>query len=345
MKKIYVALLSCLFAGQVAHAQLTLTKAFNEPVSGNTNAYNGYDSLAAGIPKNTGAGLVWNFSACPQNTATSASTFTTPASVPNSANYPGVTVVEDMGGGNYNFYKSATTPTTQFEFLGVDGPNLTFSLTNSAIQAVWPVNFGYSKTDNYSGTITAPASGNIDGTVTVNGSGTGSVIIPGGTVFSNVLQIKTVNTLTLSVAGGVYTGTIIGTDYNYYHSSQKFPILQVSYQKQTFSSFGSPTVSATGNITVNSAVITGLNDKNFEATFQIFPNPAKDYFNVNLTNAGNATGVIEIYNGIGALVKVVNLGNASTLEEKVSLSGLSSGIYIVKTTLGARSSARRLIVE
>lgn len=344
MKKIYVALFSSLFAGHVANAQLTLTKAFNEPVSGSVNMFKGYDSLSTGIPKTIGTGQMWNFSACPQNTVVTSSTFTTPASVPNSTNYPGVTVVEDLGGGSYNFFKSASTPTTQLEFLGSDGA-LAFSLTNSAIQAVWPVSYGYSKTDTYSGNITSPAAGTIDGTVTVMGAGTGSLVIPGGTMFTNVLQVKVANTITLSVAGGVYTGTIIGKDYNYYHGTQQFPLLQVSYQKQTLSSFGTPTVSTTGDITVNNAVITGLTDKNFEATFQIFPNPAKEYFNVNLTNATNANGVIEIFNSTGALIKTVNLGNASVLEEKISLSELSSGIYIVKTSLGARSSTRKLIIE
>jgi len=45
---------------------------------------------------------------------------------------------------------------------------------------------------------------------------------------------------------------------------------------------------------------TGLNDKNFDATFQIFPNPAKDQFHVNLTNTSLQNGSLDIYNSIGA---------------------------------------------
>ncbi|MBA3663111.1 MAG: T9SS type A sorting domain-containing protein [Bacteroidetes bacterium] len=308
-------------------------------MTGNTNIYKGYDSSGV-IPKNTGAGMSWNFGSCTQNTIVTASTFTPPGSVPSATAYPGTTVVEDQGASSYNFFKSTATT---FELLGFSSPNISVNFTNSAVQAVWPINFGYTNTDLYSGSLTNPVTGTADGTVTVTGSGSGTITLPGGTQFTNILQVKAANTVTLNA--GFITGTITGTDYNYYHSTQKFPILTVSYQKQTLTSFGGPTVSTSADITVNNAVITGLNDKNFDATFQIFPNPAKESFYVNLSNATHANGTIEIYNSLGQIVKTIQLGNASVITEQVSLSGLSSGIYIVKTTLGDRSSARRLIVE
>jgi len=335
MKKIYVSLLSCFFISQVATAQ-TITQAANEPVSGDVNNYKGYDSVGV-VPKNTGSGMSWNFSAFTQNTTTTSATFTTASSVPNATAFPGATLAENQGGGNYNFFK---TVGTQFEMLGSSTPNGDFTYTNSAIAANWPVAFNYSLTDAFAGNLTGSAAGTLNGTITTEGTGTGSLTLPGGTMFTNVLQVRMKNTVNINITFPPLTATITGVDYNYYHSSQKFPLLTVSYQATT-----GFTNTSSAEIKVNNLVITGLNDKNFDATFQIFPNPAKDAFNVNLNNSNNDNGVIEIYNSLGQLTKTINLGNNSIIEQKVSLSGLNSGIYIVKTALGNKTSSRRLIVE
>ena len=336
MKKIYFTL-SALLILNLSQAQ-TLTKAANEPVIGDSQTTKGYDSVGV-VPKAIGAGVSWNFSAFTPNTNTASSVFTSTVGAMNATLFPGATLVEDQGGGNLNYWKSVPTPSTQYEQLGSVGGGSNFSYTNSAIYAVWPVSFGYNNTDTYDGPISGTFSGSLNGTVTTSASGTGTLTIPGGLQFTNVLQLKAVNNVSINITSPAQiTTTIGGIDYNYFHSSQKFPLLTVSYQFQQ----GQPN---SINITVNNAVITGLNEKNFDATFQIFPNPAKDAFKVNLSNSSNETGIIEIYNNVGQLTKTINLGNASSIEQNVSLQDLSSGIYIVKTMLGNRVSSRKLIIE
>lgn len=343
MKKIYLSLLAVIMLSQTANAQLSLTQAFNVPVVGNINSTKGYDSVGV-IPKNIGAGLTWNFSAFTQNTVVASSSYSNPASVPSSSAYPGVTIVEDQGSNSYNYWKSTSTPTTQYELLGIQsGTNIILNFSNTAIAAIWPVSFGYNNTDNFAGTASGALSGPVTGTNNTKAVGTGTLIIPGGTNFTNILQIQTTQTLMVSTAA--VTLAIYSTDYSYYHSSNKFELLNVSYQKQILTSFLGPTVTLTADTKVNNAVITGLNDKNFDATFQIFPNPAKDYFNVNLSNASNMVGNIAIYNSLGQIVKTIDLGNEATIEKNISITDLKSGIYIVKTTLGNKLSSRRLIIE
>jgi hypothetical protein len=343
MKKIYVTILGAIIAGQMS-AQ-TLTKITHEPIIGDGSTSQGYDSTGV-VPKNTGAGLIWDFSTLTSNTITGTSTFVDPTSVASATAYPGTTIAEDAGGGSYSFYKSTSTPTTQFEILGFYSPGLSMTYTNSAIASVWPVSMGYSVTDTYAGTVDVSGSaGPLSGTITTTGSGTGTLIAPGGATLTNVLQVKTANRLTLSIAGGLFTGTIVSTDYAYYQTTQKTPVLYVSYQRQTLSSFSGPTVTTSADISMNTQVITGINDHNFEASFQIFPNPAKEAINVKLSNAKNENSFIEIYNSVGMLIRKVELGNESTLTQLVNISDLNSGIYIVKTTLGTKQSSRKLIVE
>jgi len=345
MKKIYLAILA-LGLFNISRAQ-TLTAA-SEGSVGDVHSYKLYDSIAGGIPKTTGAGQSWNFSACSQNTApVTVKNYSTPGSIPQSTMFPGCTIVETEASSDNLFWKSVASPTAQYELLGINNPgaNSTITFTNSLIVAQWPVTMGYNQTDVAAGTATLGASGTSNMTMTSMGSGTGTITLPGGAVMASVLQVKTTNTLVLNLTGAA-TVTIKGTDYDYYHSSQKFALLTVSYETQTIVPvIGPNTITATAKIKVNSNVITGINEKNFDATFSIFPNPAKDAFNVDLSNANNNNGVIEIYNTAGALVKTVDLGNAGIIRQNVSISGLSSGIYIVKTTLGSRTSSRKLIVE
>lgn len=98
-------------------------------------------------------------------------------------------------------------------------------------------------------------------------------------------------------------------------------------------------------IKLNNAVITGINDLNFDATFNIFPNPAKDYVNVKLQNEANANCKIQIVNSIGQIAQEIDLGSDSEITRNISVSNLNSGIYIVKTTLGDKVSVRKLIIE
>ncbi|MES2762489.1 MAG: T9SS type A sorting domain-containing protein [Bacteroidota bacterium] len=337
MKKIYLSILSIAFVMN-ANAQLSLTKAFNEPVIGDVNMNTGYDTTTA-IPKNTGAGQTWNFSSLTTNTLVDVATFTTVASTPSAAAYPTASFAEADGAGGYNYWK---TTATQYELMAFESTQASVSFSNTAIAAVWPVSMGYNNMDAFAGTanVTGVGSGTASGTLAVMGSGTGTLIIPGGMTFTSVLQVKSVQTLDLSFLGGFVTVNSITTDYDYYHASQKFPILSVSYNNTT----GAQT-SSSASVFVNNMVITGINDQNFDASFSIFPNPAKNNFNVKLNNVSNGDCNVEIVNSVGQTVKVVNLGNTTEITNNISISDLAQGMYMIKTTLGDKISVRKLIVE
>lgn len=337
MKKIYLSIIAIGFMLS-ANAQLSLTKAFNEPSIGDVTSKQDFDSVAV-LPKSIGTNQLWNFSSLTSTTVMATSTYTTPASTAYSANFPSATIVEDDGAGGYTYSKATAT---QFELVGFEDPTTVVQFTNTAVAAVWPITYGYSNIDSYAGpaAINGTLTGTAIGTLTTLGSGTGTLIIPGGATFNNVLQVRTRQILNVSLAGGLITSNSDGMTYDYYHASQKYPILSVSYNNTT----GTQS-STSAYVRVNNAVVTGINDLNFDASFNIFPNPAKDHFNVKLNNANNATCKVEIVNSIGQLAQSINLGNDSEISSNVSISNLLSGVYIVKTTLGDKVSTRKLIVE
>ena len=212
--------------------------------------------------------------------------------------------------------------------------------------AIWPVSLGYNNTDVGSGTaiFNPTLTGALTATNNNQATGTGTLIFPNGVHWQNILQLRL--TQTLNIALPTSTINIIGTDYTYFHSSQKFEVLGVSYERETTTpAVGSPTIINRAKIKVNNGILTGINEKNFDATFQIFPNPAKNDFNVNLSNPKNDKGTIEISNMLGQVLQTINLGNETTIIKNISLEGLKTGVYSVKTTLGERTASRKLVIE
>ena len=336
MKKIYLSIVTIALCF-TAQAQLTLTKAFNEPVLGDIDTQPNYDSVGV-IPKNTGANQVWNFSAYTSNTVVTVGTYTTVSSTPNGTAYVTATLAESDGQGGYTYSKATAT---QYEIVGVETSGFSLNFSNTAIAAIWPVSYGYTNTDTFSGTAASgTATGTSNGTINSAASGTGTLIIPGGASFTNVLQVKANQTVNVSLLFGFVTATVVTTDYSYYHASQKFPLLTVNY-----TNISGATSSTSASVKVNNAVVTGITDLNFDAGFNIYPNPAKNSFNVNLQNSNKANCKIEIVNSVGALVQTIDLGSNSDISNTISISHLASGMYMIKTTLGNQLSTRKLIVE
>lgn len=346
MKKIYLSILITLFSLQVMNAQLTLTKAANEPVVGDTNKAYLVDTGSVNIKTVnaiTGNNALWDFSNLTVvNNSITSTIYTSTTSASSATNYPGCNIVQSGS----SFLKSVSTPSIQTELLGTSFIGASLNFTNTAIVAKFPFAYSNNYTDPYSGTVTFTSNGTFSGNVTVNADGSGTLNLPNGQVFTNVLRVKTTQTTTAN--GVIYVGlfpipiTIKITNYDYYHSTQKYPIFNVNY---TSIAILGPTVTASVRANTKSTIV-GLKESSLENNnFKVFPNPATDYFTVNLSNLKNENGNISIYNVMGQLVKTINLGNETTIEKNISISELNSGVYLLKTVLGIKSSSNRLVKE
>lgn len=318
MKKIYPLIFGALLVSNILNAQLTLTKAANEPALGDINIRNGRDTTTA-LPKNTGTNQLWDFSTLVTNTVTESATYTTVASASSGTNYPMATMTEFDGVNSNDFIKITAS---NYEFLGTTNPSTVLNYTNSGVFVTWPVSMGYSGSDNFSGyaaitTLTGTAIGNLG----TNATGTGTLQLPGGLNFTNVLQVQLTTTLNLNLAGGTITATVVGRQYMYYHSSQKFPILTVNYNRTSgsFSSF-------TADILVNNAVITGIKDDLIKNNLTVYPNPTTGLFTVkSLVN--NSDSSLEIINLLGETVYSENIHSSN---QTLDIQHLPNGIYILR---------------
>jgi hypothetical protein len=350
MKKIYLTFLTALAFTQISNAQLTLTKAVNEPIIGDLEFRKRFDSTAA-LPNTPGANQTWNFTAL--NTSTAAATtssYLLPTSAPGyTSSYSAATVAKTTGTVS-DFFKATAT---QFELIGtVPSSSISLNFTNSAIAAVWPISSAYTNSDVVAGTIKTnillPSSGPFNGTVKVASTGTGTLQLPNGITLNDCLQLKnsfsgtgSVTIFTLAI-----TLTITNVTYDYYHASQKFPVLSVNYSETSFKQgAGTPTISNTSAISINTNVFVGITESTLNSNFSIYPNPANNNLNVKLSNSKSENVSLKIFNNIGQLVKTIDLGNTTDIDQQIDLSDLRSGIYMVKTTIGNASASKKLVKD
>lgn len=183
----------------------------------------------------------------------------------------------------------------------------------------------------------------MSGSLTASAAGTGTITLPGGLTYNNVLQIKQTMTSVTSVGIGTFAVTFTSntTNYKYFHPTRKFELLTIEYsiEKSSFSVDTSITIRMAKDITV------GLTDKNFDASFSIFPNPAKKDFTVRLSHPENEACIIRSFDAVSREVKRLDYGQKANIRENIDISDLPVGIYLVKTNLDEKASTRKLVVE
>jgi Secretion system C-terminal sorting domain len=82
------------------------------------------------------------------------------------------------------------------------------------------------------------------------------------------------------------------------------------------------------------------------ADFQLFPNPAGEVLNVDLTQWIGKTGKLIFINQLGKVVFEKTFENIQTPIETMDLSGFNNGQYFVKMeTAGQRTLVKRLVVS
>ena len=177
MKKLYILILNItLFSGAI-NAQLSLTKAFNEPIVGDVNLTQGFDSVGV-IPKNAGASQTWSFSAFTANTITAVSTYTTASSTVSASSFPSSTLAQEDANG-VDTYFHTTASTYELDGFADYGNGILVTFTNSAIAALWNIGYLYNNSDTYSGVVSISTySGAVNGTITTTAPGNGTVMLP-----------------------------------------------------------------------------------------------------------------------------------------------------------------------
>lgn len=93
---------------------------------------------------------------------------------------------------------------------------------------------------------------------------------------------------------------------------------------------------------------TGINTVNKgENVISVYPNPAADYANVDMTVVESGNAVIRVYDFTGKVVLSENLGRLSegAYTYKINCQNLRHGMYLINMNIGSKSATTKLIVR
>lgn len=98
-------------------------------------------------------------------------------------------------------------------------------------------------------------------------------------------------------------------------------------------------------ITVEDCAVGIEENEAVELSVDVQPNPASDNVTISLNDSEAEVSVISIVSTDGSAVLTENIGPVSSINETLDISGLSSGVYIVKVLKGAAIYTSVLVVQ
>jgi hypothetical protein len=115
-----------------------------------------------------------------------------------------------------------------------------------------------------------------------------------------------------------------------------------------WSSYTAPVAFSTPNTPKTAPVSFGMDGSKqvIPENLLVYPNPAKDYTNIRFTLSDFTDVTLRVYSMSGVLVKSETLLNSfGDVDARLSLDGVSSGIYIIQIVTPNHSESRRLIIQ
>ncbi len=335
MKKlsILVVLLICIIK---INSQTELNFSNFNPRPGDKYGYNDFSGLTFS-PGNSGSGQTWNFSGL-DSISHSLMEYVTVSSTGLDTAYPSATfALKNGGSGNYKFYSSDNNG---ISFLGVSINNKSYSKYNDPEKVMsFPFSYNSSFTDSFK---TMPTgSGYSKGKINLTADGTGTLILPGGTIFTNTIRVAVLETITDYSPSGFNVGTATLSGYTWYVPGIHVPVLNYTH----ISSGGSPSYYAYYLDRSSRAVGISKKAENSEA-LRIFPNPCASQLQIQYHSSGILSGSVLIYDCNGKSVKEIILRNVQEeMKIIVDLSGLPIGIYFLHLQQGVINLSRKIILE
>jgi hypothetical protein len=271
MKKILTNLIVFAFLGMSINAQPTITNAENFTIGTILTIQDCY--IANVYAGDSGANIIWNF-----GTLTSGGTTTeqmvTPQSTTHGNLFPTSTLVEKYSNGTFVY---AITNADSSMLVGyVDTVNNYIQRYSYAMLfAMRPITYGNIFTRNYADSFASSSYNYFGaGTVTVNGDGYGTLILPTGT-FNNVLRIKiTENELDSLLPSGSGTSSASTTSWVWFDGIHTSALLKIDSTHS--GTFTSKTVEYLSSETYADIVV--LDN---ETNISIYPNPTTKLLNIH----------------------------------------------------------------
>lgn len=254
------------------------------------------------------------------------------------------TMLEEFG--SYFFFNSNSNVLEQIGFLSNNG---TFAIeyTKPFVKMRYPFSYNSFYSGNYEGVYLSDGKeiGKLNGTYQVSGDGIGTLLLPEGKIFRNVLRVKEIKSYDQSMNGSYVK--IEEISYRWYVNEHRFPILvfiKVNYTYDNGQTNSSTKAAFNSNVMMSNDE---LNNSASKYKLLVFPNPYYDEVNINLQLEERAKVNIAVYDLIGKRVSVLTdrYEEAGDLSYKFSAKalGLAKGTYIIKVKVNNSETTRKIL--
>ncbi|HEX8548888.1 MAG TPA: T9SS type A sorting domain-containing protein [Cytophagaceae bacterium] len=338
MKRFFRSLLLFSALSNTVYSQVTFSEfkvpAYGSSIKAKRNEFKGEVG-------NPGIGQVWDFSKEVYASEPEVVAYTNPKASPNGGAFPNATHCETYS--NREEF-SAITP-TGYTLLGIhrefsddivySDPMTTFRL---------PMKFGDVQNDKFGAAYTAQFPMIKSGSFQVTYDGFGKLITPTGT-YNDVIRLKSTQIEKDSVARDLGAGVSIvyetkATIYAYYLSGYTSPLFSIYYIIQNEVAYDP------FSFLYDPAFLSGTRDAfQKDLNVNIYPNPAKDFINVDLSNAEGNYFDISILDQLGVEVYKNKLSGFDSDLYQIPLAGLEKGSYIMKINSDETYMIEKIIVQ
>lgn len=221
-------------------------------------------------------------------------------------------------------------------------------------EMMYPFQYNSQITGKMKGSYTTISTGEteaIDGVYSVTGDAWGSLILPNGLTFKNVLRVKYVKDYSQMLNGNLYHITV--NRYLYYGSESRYPIMQVIEESFNCScSCNSTRYTACFND--NIVPKNDMNDRKGKEkstistesfAYEVYPNPFNQELTIDYTIQANEKIKFSVFDLAGKELKI--LLNTNQLEGAYSISAnlgnIPDATYILKMKVGNKSYEERIV--
>lgn len=287
----------------------------------------------------TGANIVWDYSKLKDSSKADTSFFVKPSATPyasafSSSNLAGYS---SSAKGIYVYY---ITSKNSLLVLGDAVKKTKTKWTPGYRPIAYPFTYGTTFFD--ASTVTSSTStftyNYID---TVKATGYGTLKLPGGRTFGNVLQSKTTTVITYVVSGQTITSTTYSV--NYYAKGYHYPLLTISLDATNQVediSYTDNAVPVANEIPYEAENDIAVNNKQ---VFTIYPNPAASAFTIS-GKALNGKSIVQIeindMSGKNVFIKKTNI----IASRAIDCSLLKAGVYMVRIQMNDGSEMLQKLV-
>lgn len=318
----------------------------NVPAKGNTYFTQPLDTnVQQGL---SGSNVNWNFTTVTDSVAGQTVNFVAPSSTPYAAGYPSATVADSISG--FFYYYEALNTNFTLNYLGLDD-NVNFvSFIYNKPEVVMTYPFTYN--DKFNGTFAGHNYSGVrvarTGSDSARADAYGSLSLPGGINYKNILRVKFMENYTDSAFGNKDTNvTHLNTiNYSWYDSIHPVPVFSIIYTQST----GNFAPIENKYVNWNKfSTTTGIEEaENTGVDLKLFPNPSdNDLVNLLYTIKTNSDVRIQLFDYLGRQVYRSDLDNQSKGVHLQTLSGLNlnKGIYSVRIQTGDSFTSKLLVIE